>query len=187
VAVFTHAAGADFDFDSLLHQALDAHHGGDDLEDYEIAPISLTNDHPEATSQPSLPNPPPAIPTVLADPPPMGLTIHATSHRAGPKSGTAELEYRKAKGKAREKLKAQQRKEAAPYGDFAVNPRLINKHIKKAGCPIRTSLDASNMPHASTSYVGMRYSGGPRKVFGLDELIGKDSIYGFELRKWDGQ
>ena len=97
------------------------------------------------------------------------------------------MEYRKAKGKAREKLKAQQRKEAAPYGDFAVKPHLVNKHIKKAGRPIRTSLDASKMPHASTSYVGTRYSGGPKKVFALDELVGNDSIYRFELRKWDGQ
>ena len=97
------------------------------------------------------------------------------------------MEYCKAKGKAREKLKAQQRKEAVQYGNFAVKPRLVNKHIKKVGCPIQTSLDASNMPHASTSYVGTWYSGGPKKVFTLDELVGKDSIYRFELQKWDGQ
>jgi hypothetical protein len=47
-------------------------------------------------------------------------------------------------------------------------------------------MDASNMPHVSTSYVGVRYSSGPRRVFGLDELVGKDSRYGFELQKWDG-
>ncbi|KIM74031.1 hypothetical protein PILCRDRAFT_80479 [Piloderma croceum F 1598] len=98
----------------------------------------------------------------------------------------AELAYRKAKGKAREGLKAQQRKAAAPYGDFAVKPGLVNKHIRNAGRAISTSLDASDMPHASTSYVGTRYSGGPRRIFGLDELVGKDSPYGFEIRKWDG-
>ena len=164
MAVFAPAAGTNFDFDALLHQAIDAQHDGDDLEDYEIVPISLITDYPEATSPTSPSKPLPAIPTTLAHPPPMGLTIHATSRHARPKSGTAEMEYCKAKGKARKKLKAQQRKEAAPYGDFAVKPRLVNKHIKKAGRPIRTSLDASKMPHASTSYVGTRYSGGPKKV-----------------------
>ena len=69
-------AGTNFDFDALLHQAIDAQHDGDDLEDYEIAPISLITDHPEATSPTSLPKPLPAIPTTLADPPPMGLTIN---------------------------------------------------------------------------------------------------------------
>jgi hypothetical protein len=98
----------------------------------------------------------------------------------------AELAYRKAKGKARERLKAQQRKATAPYSNFSVKPGLVNKHIKKAGRAISTSLDASDMPHASTSYVGTRYSGGPRRIFGLDELVGKDSRYGFEIRKWDG-
>jgi hypothetical protein len=84
-------------------------------------------------------------------------------------------------------VKAQQRKDAASYGDFAVKPRMVNKHIKKPGQRIRTSLDAGDMPHASTAYVGMKDSGGTGRVFELEELVGKDSEYGFELRKWDGR
>jgi hypothetical protein len=43
------------------------------------------------------------------------------------------------------------------------------------------------MPHASTSYVGARDSGGLKKIFGLDDLVGDSSTYAFELRKWDGR
>jgi hypothetical protein len=114
-------------------------------------------------------------------------TSFAPSRHAPPKPGTAESAYRKAKGKAREKVKAQQRKDAAPYGDFAVKPRLVNKHIKKPGTTIRTSINAGNLPHTSTAYLGMRDSSGSRKVFQLEELVGEGSKYRFELRKWDGR
>lgn len=83
-------------------------------------------------------------------------------------------------------MKAQQRRDAAVYGDFAVKPRMVNKHIMKPGQPIRTSLDAGNMPHASTGYVGLQDSEGTGRIFELEELVGRDSEYGFELRKWNG-
>jgi hypothetical protein len=73
------------------------------------------------------------------------------------------------------------------YGDITVKSRLVEKHIKTLATPIRTRLDAHNMPHTSTSYLGMRDSSGAGRVFQLDELVGEDSVYGFELRKWDGQ
>jgi len=96
------------------------------------------------------------------------------------------LAYRKAKGKAHEKLKAQRQREAAPYGSFAVKPHQVNKYVREPGSPIQTSLDAHDMPHASTSYVGAWDSEGSKRVFELDELVGNDLIYRFELRKWDG-
>jgi hypothetical protein len=186
VAVFTPAASADFDFDSLLHQAIDAQLD-DDLGDYEIDPVCLTSNLPGAIG------PPDPLPYTASTPhapplpqPEIRASMASTSRRAPPKPGTAELAYRKAKGKAREKVKAQQRKDAAQYGDFAVKPRLVNKHIKKSGRPIRTSLDASSMPHTSTSYLGVYYSPPLKKVFSLEELVGRDSPYGLELRKWDG-
>jgi hypothetical protein len=83
-------------------------------------------------------------------------------------------------------LKVKQRKDTAPYGDFVVKPRLVNKHIKKPEKSIHTGLNAMDMPHASTGYLGKWDSGGTKRVFQLEELVGKDSQYGFELQKWDG-
>jgi hypothetical protein len=97
------------------------------------------------------------------------------------------LAYCKAKGKRHEKLKVQHQREEAPYGSFAVKPHQVNKYVKEAGNLIQTPLDAHNMPHTSTSYLGIQDSGGLKKVFGLDELVGDDLSYDFELRKWDGQ
>jgi hypothetical protein len=83
-------------------------------------------------------------------------------------------------------LRAKQRRDAAPYGDFAIKPRLVNKHIKNHAKPVQTAINASNMPHASTAYMGKQDSDGAKHIFQLDELVGEGSEYKFELRKWDG-
>lgn len=188
MAVFAPAANADFDFDALLQHAIDAEDSNDDdLEGYEIEPVVPMPDCLPLASLtgPPSPTPPPILPHI---PPPASTPAPTTarSRHAPPKPGTNESAYRKARGKAREKLKAKQRRDAAPYGDFAVKPRLVNKHIKKPGKSIRTGLNAMDMPHASTGYLGKRDFGGTKRVFQLDELVGKGSRYGFELRKWDG-
>lgn len=190
MAVFAPAAGADFDFNALLHRAINEEHDND-LEDYAVEPVVLDDDHmalPLLTPPSSLPATlSHSLPTPTAVPPiSTSAATPGPSRHAPPKRGTNELAYRKAKGKAREKVKAQQRRDAAVYGDFAVKPRMVNKHIMKPGQPIRTSLDAGNMPHASTGYVGLQDSEGTGRIFELEELVGRDSEYGFELRKWNG-
>jgi hypothetical protein len=190
VAVFAPAANADFDFDSLLQHAIDAEDGnGDDLEGYEIEPVVPVPDCLPLASSTGPPTPVPPILPHIPPPTPSSSTpapTPARSRHAPPKPGTNELAYRKAKGKAREKLKAKQRRDAAPYGDFVVKPRLVNKHIKKPDKSIRTRLNAMDMPHASTAYLGKRDSGGAKRTFRLEELVGEGSRYGFELRKWNG-
>jgi hypothetical protein len=176
VAVFGPAASTDFD--DAIRQSMEAPPGYD-LEDYDIEPV-LPGPILYSPGPPS----PISLPTASAT---TRKTLPTTSQHAPSKRGTTEMAYRKAKGKAQEKLKAQQRKQAAPYGGFNVLPSQVAKHIKKSGEPIQTSLDANDMPHASTGYLGLRNSGGPKRVFGLDELVGDNSAYGFELRKWDGR
>jgi len=190
VAVFTPAANADFDFDALLGHAIGAKGSNDDdLEGYEIDPVVPEPDclplassmGPPGEAPPILPHIPPftsATPTPAPTP--------TCSRHAPPKPGTNESAYRKARGKAREKLKAKQHRDSTSYGDFVVKPHLVNKHIKKLEKSIRTGLNAADMPHASTGYLGKQDSGGMRRVFRLEELIGKGSEYGFELRRWDG-
>jgi hypothetical protein len=191
VAVFAPAFGADFDFNALLHQAIDAERD-DNIGNYAIEPVVVDG----IPLPPVSPGPPttnatqyPATPA--ASQPAPSASIAATTARPSrhtpPKAGTAELAYRKAKGKARERLKAQQRKDAAPYGNFAVKPHLVNKHLRKAEMPIRSTFNANDMPHTSTAYVGKQDSRGAGRVFRLEELVGRGSKYGFELRKWDGR
>lgn len=180
MAAFAPAAGANFDFDALLHQAIDAG-TDDDLGHYEIEPV-IDYPPPESPAPHSTASPPISPPLASSS-----TTPSVPSRHAPPKPGTAESAYRKAKGKAREKVKAQQRKDAASYGDFAVKPRLVNKHIKKPGTAIRTSFNVADLPHASTAYLGMRDSGGSGRLFELGELVGEGSEFGFELRKWDGR
>lgn len=63
---------------------------------------------------------------------------------------------------------------------------MVNKHVKESRDPIKSDLNTGNMPHASTGYLGACDSGGLKTVFQLDELVGDDSAYSFELRR-DGR
>jgi len=154
-----------------------------DLEDYEIVPISLTHNPNSAT--PLLGNASPTTLTAIS----MATfrTTPTSSCHQPPESRTTELAYSKAKGKARERLKAQHQREEAPYGSFTIKLHQVNKYVKEAESPIQTPLDVHKLPHASTSYLGIWNSEGLKSVFELDELVGDDSIYSFELWKWDGQ
>jgi hypothetical protein len=177
--VFAPSPNANFDFDAAVYRAIDAERD-DDLEHYEIEPVLPTLAASTSISTPTTALIPPK-PSTATSPSPAAPSSHAP-----PKPGTNEAAYRKAKGKAREKLKAKQRRDAAPYGDFAIKPRLVNKHIKNHAKPVKATINASDMPHASTAYLGKRDSGGTGRVFQLEELVGEGSEYGFELRKWDG-
>jgi hypothetical protein len=183
VAVFEPAASTDFDFDAAVRHAMDNEQDYD-LEDYEIAPISLIHESPVTTSTTLVPNS--AIPAAPSHSLPVA-TPSTTSRHAPPKPGTAELAYRKAKGKAREKMKVERQRRGAPYGHFTAKSRQVKKHIKESGHPIQAGLDANDMRHASTGYLGARYTGGTKRVYELDEVVGDESMYGFELRKWDGR
>jgi hypothetical protein len=99
VAVFRPAANANFNFDNAIHQSMEAPPNYD-LEDYDIKPI---------LPGPMLYLPSPPSPVSLATASATTCkTLPTTSQHAPPKRGTTEMAYQKAKGKAWEKLKAQQ-------------------------------------------------------------------------------
>jgi hypothetical protein len=165
IYLFTPAADAGFDFDALLQHVIDAKDSnGDDLDGYEIKPVVPGPDclPPASSAGPPAPTPP----IQLHIPPPISTPAPtpARSRHTPPKPGTNESAYQKARGKAHEKLKAKQCKETTPYGDFVVKPRIVNKHIKKPEKLICTGLNAMDMPHASTRYLGKRDSGGAKHV-----------------------
>jgi hypothetical protein len=76
-------------------------------------------------------------------------------------------------------------KAAASYGEHAIAPAIIDRYVLPA-TPIQTDLQVLNLRHTRNGYTGARDPGGHNRVFTLQELVGKDSIWGFNLKRWDG-
>lgn len=64
-----------------------------------------------------------------------------------------------------------------------IRPSIRRKYICEA-VGIQTSLEASKLPAASRVFVASRGVGG-RKVYKLEELVGKDAKVPFKLVPWD--
>jgi hypothetical protein len=77
-------------------------------------------------------------------------------------------------------------KQAAPYGDYVVKPRLVNKHARPAAA-VDVKFDAMKLRHTKSAYTGGRVKGSPRRVYSLDELVGDSSKFKFRLEIWDGR
>ena len=57
----------------------------------------------------------------------------------------------------------------------------------KSSEPIRTANDANKASRVHTGYTGRDHGSRSKKLYTLDELIGKGSKFGFTLQKWDGK
>jgi hypothetical protein len=79
-----------------------------------------------------------------------------------------------------------QEKIVAPHGYYAVKPHLVNRHVRPAAAII-TALNAELLERTKTAWTGTKDRGGHRRVFGLDDLVGEDPQFRFELEKWDGR
>lgn len=111
------------------------------------------------------------------------VTPLACSRRHPPKNGTVEMLYRKGRSKQRRKKKRSEIKESASYGDYAVKQSIISRRINGHIPLHQTSIDAIELSHVSTGYLGWRDEGGFGKVFSLEEALGM----GFEYKHWDGR
>jgi hypothetical protein len=77
-------------------------------------------------------------------------------------------------------------KRAAPYGDYAVKPRIINKYIRPS-VAVNVKFDALKLRHTKSAYTGGRFKAAARRVYRVDELIGEGSKFKFKLERWDGR
>jgi len=112
VAVFAPAAESGFDFDEAIQRAMEIEHG-DDCEGYAIEPVLPELDPLVSASPMSPPAALPPMPACTAPPTPSPSVTVVRSRHAPPKAGTAEQAYRKAKGKARQRLNDQKRRDTA--------------------------------------------------------------------------
>jgi hypothetical protein len=74
---------------------------------------------------------------------------------------------------------------AAPHGDYAAKPKLVNRHVRPA-TPIATAVDAQRLKRTKMAWTGARDIGGYGRVFTLDEMVGENSHFKFKLERWDG-
>jgi hypothetical protein len=205
------APGCEFDFELLLYEAVireGENPDGDDTEGYPFDPITPS---PASTPSapipgfwaPSLPPSPgpsnpanptaPALPSFPPDPP--VLTPHQTPLPSTPTPsaqapkrtpGSADDIRRKRRGNQKRAMRRLEEKRAAPYGDYIVKPRIINKYIRPA-IAIDVKFDALKLRHTKSAYTGGRLKSAARRVYSLDELVGGGSKFKFKLEKWDGR
>lgn len=113
---------------------------------------------------------------------PTASTTGAPKHR----HGSIEDMRRKKRANGSRAVKRHLAKQAAPYGDYAVRPSTVNKHVRQAAS-IRTTFDAHKLKHTRRAYTGGRAAVGSRRSYALSDLVGEGSAMGFTLEQWDGR
>lgn len=93
--------------------------------------------------------------------------------------------WRRAKEKRRDARKKALLQGSSSQGHLTANPALVQRLIGAAlTLPLPSEdFSAMTMPHANTSYLGLAEKS-QQKDFGLAELVGEDSKYRFELRRF---
>ncbi|KAH9842015.1 uncharacterized protein C8Q71DRAFT_690084, partial [Rhodofomes roseus] len=98
-----------------------------------------------------------------------------------------QTETRRRKAQSREKRRRRRDEHAYPYSaDQRPRLPLIRTHVKAAR-PIETALLTDTLPHTNGAYTGGRESRTTRQHYRLEDLVGAESRYGFELVHWDGR
>ncbi|PPQ97626.1 hypothetical protein CVT26_002549, partial [Gymnopilus dilepis] len=101
-----------------------------------------------------------------------------------------EPSTRRSKRKSCEKAfsKKNAKKQRETQVCYAANPALVEKHLEAAE-PLQTVYSSGNMPIASTGWITKRAPPQPKKMsstFRLDDLVGPDSRFDFDLQPWSG-
>lgn len=185
---------------------------GDDTEGYPFEPvINLPLSPPPIASLPDEfshgPSPGPSTSNAILPLPPLSLLDHTQppplkwppphtffNHASGsqpfkkPKyaRGSKEDIRRKGRANAKRAVARLDEKRAAPYGDYVVKPRLVNKHVRPAAA-VHVKYDAMKLRHTKSAYTGGRLKGSPKRIYSLDELVGDGSKFKFRLESWDGR
>ncbi|KDR65472.1 hypothetical protein GALMADRAFT_43520, partial [Galerina marginata CBS 339.88] len=92
----------------------------------------------------------------------------------------------KAKAAKRSKLMSHRNRQAQRQKSTDSKPkaRYFEKHVKHAPT-VHTAHDAKKIKIASTGYIGVRGKNSAQ-TFRLDELVGENSRFKFDLVEWDG-
>jgi hypothetical protein len=114
------------------------------------------------------------------------------STMAGPTHGKStsgtrltEDSRRKCRGHTKRAIERLEAKRAAPYGEYVIKPKVLNKYVMPA-TSINTKLNATRLKHTKHAYTGIKEKGSPKCIFELHELMGENSQFKFKLERWDG-
>lgn len=214
-AARTIAPADDVDFEQLLHQAVvrEAEADNDDSEGYPFNPVVTPfsspgplSPVPDYLSNWLAPRPSNSDGTTLASPPllsldspllpPPPLCLDAAPSSSSKQSqpsekpkyrpGSAEDIRRKKRANARQAVKRLEAKQAEPYGDYAVKPRIINKYVRSSTA-VGVKFDATKLRHTKHAYTGSRPDTHSKRIYSLDELVGDNSRFKFRLERWDSR
>jgi hypothetical protein len=165
----------------LVHTALKFHFVHADLLD-DVDGILL--DHEDNPDTSHVVNPP----HVGIDSPPSGgsrITPELSS-QSRKRPSAARISANKAQSKRLKKIKRKRDAEENPKGQDEARRNILTRHIKAVNST--TARMISSFPVASTGWVGLREQGPGRKAtYSLNDLIGPDSKFRFELKRWDGR
>jgi hypothetical protein len=79
-----------------------------------------------------------------------------------------------------------EQKRTTSYGDYSVKPVMLNRHVRPATA-FQSQLKTKKLKHTKNAWTGARDKGGYKRVFALDEMVGENSIFDFQLERWDGR
>ncbi|KAF8815351.1 hypothetical protein BYT27DRAFT_7069982, partial [Phlegmacium glaucopus] len=96
----------------------------------------------------------------------------------------SRAEKRKARCKEKSKRNNKKRKTKAQH-EYREDSKITTKHTRNANATA-SNYNASNFGIASTGYIGKRAKEQP-VAYALGEMVGEDSKFNFELKKWDGR
>jgi hypothetical protein len=93
---------------------------------------------------------------------------------------------RKDRSKKTRQLQRQLEKAHAPYGEYQIRSKAKAHHVLPAK-EVRTNLKTRKLRVAKTGWIGLRDNDErDDRAYSLDELVGDDSEFGFNLQEWDG-
>jgi hypothetical protein len=178
----------DFDFERLVADAVVREL---ELEDDDTEGDDLVSAL-DAVSLSTLPSSryasdfPPVGSTMTARPSPLDPTSGPSHGRSNSAVRLMEVTRRKRRGHAKRAVERLEAKRAAPYGEYAIKPKVLEKYVRPA-TSINTKLDAMKLKHTKHAYTGGKDNGGQKRLFELHELVGEKSQFKFKLERWDGQ
>jgi hypothetical protein len=166
-----------FNFDHLLEKAIQNENGThDDTEGYPFQPLFQLEknnplDHESDVELSSSENNSP-IPST-------------STHIPRKRTATSVVKHQKLGGKKRRRIKRQQDRKNRSFGDYTIRPSTIKNHIKSAQ-KVSGQLNFNDAPVTKVGYTAVN-SEGYGRTFTLEEMVGPDSEFQFELHTWDGR
>jgi hypothetical protein len=169
-------ASDDFDFGHLMREAVlrEIELEDDNTEGCELDPVAL----PACSLCPSI-----ALDSLTSDAhQPQLFTPDVPKFPRGSVEGA----LRKKRGHAKRAVQRMEQKRTTSYGDYSVKPVMLNRHVRPATA-FQSQLKTKKLKHTKDAWTGARDKGGYKWVFTLDEMVGENSIFDFQLERWDGR